>query len=484
MTDLHDTDPHDPAGILARLLAAQQRDLPVHGGRTLAYVYDSGLPEVDQVAREAVATYAGSNGLDPSAFPSLVQLENELVGYALSLVDGPDGAVGTVTSGGTESVLLAVVGARDSRPDVARPQMVIPSTAHAAFHKAAHYFGVEAVVVEAGADFRADAAAMAAAIDEDPERTVLVVASAPSYAHGVIDPVTPIAAAAADRGVRCHVDACIGGWVLPFASRLGRPVEPWTFAVPGVTSISMDTHKYGYAPKGTSILLHRSAELRMPQLYATASWPGYTVINTTLQSTKSGGPLAGAWAVVQQLGDEGYLELGRQVLAATDQLAAGISAIDGLRLLAQPDSTLITVATDTTLDVFTLIDEVNARGWHIQPQLSYGVSPANAHLSLSAATLPHVREFLAALAEAVDAARLLGPVEVDPGMAEFVRGLDVAMLAPAEWQGILAAAGLGDGDGLPERMAPINALLDLASPTTREAVVRSFIDQLSRPTRP
>ena len=245
--------------VLARLREMQAADLPVHGGRTLAYVYDSGLPDVDQIGREAVAAYAGSNGLDPTAFPSLLTMENELVGFACDLLDAPAGAVGSVTSGGTESVLLAVQGARDSRPDVDRPTMVVPSTVHAAFRKAAHYFGVEPIVVPVGADFRADAAAMAAAIDE---RTVLVVASAPSYAHGVVDPVPEIAAAAAARGVRCHVDACIGGWVLPYAARLGRAVPPWTFAVDGVTSISVDTHKYAYAPKGTSLLLHRSPELR------------------------------------------------------------------------------------------------------------------------------------------------------------------------------------------------------------------------------
>ena len=163
-----------------------------------------------------------------------------------------------MTSGGTESVLLAVQGARDSRPDIERPRMVLPVTAHAAFHKAAHYFGVEAVMVGVDEEFRADPTRWRAAIDD---RTVLVVASAPSYAHGVVDPVTEIAAARLPRaGVRCHVDACIGGWVLPYAARLGRPVRPWTFAVEGVTSISVDLHKYAYAPKGTSILLHRTPE--------------------------------------------------------------------------------------------------------------------------------------------------------------------------------------------------------------------------------
>src|SRR3954451_24132570 len=152
---------------LARLRAMQAAALPVHGGRTLAYVYDSGLAEVDRVGREAVAAYAGSNGLDPTAFPSLLTMENELVGLAASLLDGPATAVGTVTSGGTESVLLAVQGARDSRPDVARPRMVLPVTAHAAFHKAAHYFGVEPVMVGVDEDFRATPAEMAAAIDDE-----------------------------------------------------------------------------------------------------------------------------------------------------------------------------------------------------------------------------------------------------------------------------------------------------------------------------
>src|SRR3712207_1660204 len=209
--------------VLTRLRELQAADLPTKGGRTLAYVYDSGLADVDEVARAAVAAYAGSNGLDPTAFPSLMQMENELVGFAAELLDAPDGAAGSVTSGGTESVLLAVQSARDSRPDVARPRMVIPETAHAAFHKAAHYFRVEPVLVPVGDDFRPDPVAVEAAIDED---TVLVAASAPSYAHGVVDPVTEIAAAARGRGVRCHVDACIGGWVLPYAARLGRDVAP------------------------------------------------------------------------------------------------------------------------------------------------------------------------------------------------------------------------------------------------------------------
>ncbi|WP_224273171.1 pyridoxal phosphate-dependent decarboxylase family protein [Nocardioides lacusdianchii] len=470
---------------LERLRDLQRADLPVHGGRTLAYVYDSGDAEVDRIAREAVAAYAASNALDPTAFPSLLQMENELVGFACDLLDAPGTAVGTVTSGGTESILLAVQGARDSRPDVTRPRMVLPATAHAAFHKAAHYFGVEAVMVPVGPDFRADAAAMADAIDDD---TVLVVASAPSYAHGVVDPVTEIAAAAAAHGVRCHVDACIGGWVLPYADRLGRAVPAWTFAVEGVTSISVDTHKYAYAPKGTSLLLHRDAGLRRPQFFASAAWPGYTMLNATTQSTRSGGPIAGTWAVVQHIGDDGYLALAEQALAAVDAIAACVEREPALELVVTPDSTLVTLVTDETLDPFTLTDELVSRGWYVQPQLSFEGSGPSIHLSVSAGTLAHVEELATALAESVAAAQAAGPVAVDEGVVAFIEALDPTALTDDDFDGLLAASGLvgtsAEGDlELPTRMAEVNAMLDVASPAMREALLVAFLDRLQRPVR-
>ncbi|MDF1604903.1 aminotransferase class V-fold PLP-dependent enzyme [Nocardioides sp. YIM 152315] len=474
---------------LDRLLRMQAADLPVHGGRTLAYVYDSGLPDVDRIGREAVAAYAGSNGLDPTAFPSLLQMENDLVGFAADLLDAPDTVVGTVTSGGTESCLLAVQGARDSRPRVDRPRMVVPSTVHAAFLKAAHYFGVEAVVVPVGADFRADPTAMLDAIDADPDRTVLVVVSAPSYAHGVVDPVAAIAPAAAARGIRCHVDACIGGWVLPYAARLGREVPPWTFAVEGVTSISVDLHKYAYAPKGTSLLLHRTPGHRRPQYFAHADWPGYTMLNSTMQSTKSGGPLAGAWAVVQSLGDTGYELLSREVFEAVDAIVAGSTDIAGISVLTPPDSTLVALGTDDTCDPFTVCDEMAARGWYVQPQMSYDDRPATIHLSVSAATLSGVDDLLAALRQSVAAAAAAGPVTVDADVAAFIEALDPTALTDADFDGLLVAAGLvGDPTGgadltLPDRMADVNAMLDLASPRMREALLVAFLDRLQRPTR-
>lgn len=457
----------------------------MHGGRTLAYVYDAGLADVDALAREAVAAYAGTNGLDPTVFPSLLIMENELVGFAADLLDAPPEAAGTITSGGTESILLAVQTARDAHPEITRPRMILPTTAHAAFHKAAHYFGVEPIMVDVASDHRADAAAMAAAIDD---QTVLVVVSAPSYAHGVVDPVPEIAAAAAARGVRCHVDACIGGWVLPYAARLGRTVVPWTFAVAGVTTISVDLHKYAYAPKGTSILLHRDPGLRRSQFFASAQWPGYTMLNATMQSTKSGGPLAGAWATVRAIGDAGYLVLAEQALTAMDEIVAGLATIPALRPVATPDSTLLALATDDRCDPFTVGDELAERGWYAQPQLSFAGQPATIHLSISAATAALVPELLAALAAAVDAAVVAGPMHPDPQLVAAAGQLDPAMLTADQFDQLLAAAGLagepgGSGVALPDRRAGINAVLDAVSPGLRETLLIGVLDRLTRPVR-
>ena len=486
MTRQHD----DLDGIRAQLEALQSLDLPTHGGRTLAYVYDSGLAAVDELGREALARFAASNGLDPTAFPSLLQMENDLVATAVRLLDGRGedaDAVGTVTSGGTESVLLAVQAARDAYPSISRAEMVLPTTAHAAFLKAAHYFGVAPVLVDVDpVTFRADPEAMRAAVTES---TVLLVGSAPSYAHGVVDPIPEIAAIAADRGIRCHVDACIGGWVLPFLTAVDRASVPaWTFAVPGVTSISVDLHKYAYTPKGVSLLLHRTPALRRPQYFAAANWPGYTMLNSTMQSTKSGGPLAAAWAVTTAIGEGGYHSLARQARAGTLALATAIGAEWGsglahLRVVVEPDSTLVAVECDAACDVFTIADEMRTRGWFVQPQMAYREMPATLHLTVSAATEPGVEDFIAALRDAVAAAVSAGPVAVDPGLAGAAAALDPATLDDAAFDGLLQLAGLAGDDGLamPEAMAPVNALLNVAAPTLREALLIAFLDRLQRP---
>ncbi len=470
--------PPTAEAVLATLRELQAHDLPAHGGRTLAYVYDSGLADADAVGLEALAMFAASNGLDPTAFPSLLRMENDLVALTGGLLDAPDGFAGSVTSGGTESILLAVLAARQGSPGASDPSMVLPTSAHAAFHKAAEFLGVRAVLVDVDPDtLRADPVAMADAVDDT---TVLVVASAPSYAHGVVDPVPDIAALGAERGIRCHVDACIGGWVLPHLD----DAPPWTFEVEGVTSISVDLHKYAYTPKGVSVLLHRTPALRRGHFFASANWPGYTMLNSTMQSTRSGGPLAAAWAVTQRIGIQGYADLARQARDATLAVATAVDGIDGLSVLTAPDSTLVALLADPSCDVFTIADEMLERGWFVQPQLSFRGVPPTLHLTLSAATAPSVPELVVALQESADAARSAGPVALDPGLAGLLGSIDPATLDEAGFAGLLAAAGLAGSDGalaLPSRMAPVNALLDACPPQLREALLLGVLDRLSRP---
>lgn len=466
--------------VLAELGELRAGDLPTHGGRTLAYVYDSGIPGLDELGAAAHALASSTNGLDPTVFPSLLRMENEVVAAAAGLLGGGPATAGSVTSGGTESCMLAVHAARAARAGSVhgeRPTIVLPATAHAAFHKAAHYFGLEPVAVPVDPEtYQADPDAMARAIDQ---RTVLVVVSAPSYAHGVIDPVAPIAAAAAEHGVRCHVDACIGGWLLPYFCRLGVDLPEFDLAVPGVTSISVDLHKYAYCPKGTSVLLHADAELRATQYFASAAWPGYTMLNSTLQSTRSGGPLAAAWAVLRHLGDAGYRDLAARTLSAVTAIRTGVP--DGLRVLGDPRASLLALSTvEESFDVFTVADEMAARHWYVQPQFAHGPSPANLHLTITAANHGSEQELLDDLAASVTAARVLGPVTVQPELRAAIAALDPSTLTAEQFAGLLAAAGLG-GNGLPQRLAGINALLAAAPPTLREQLLIRFLGTLYTP---
>ncbi|GAA0535044.1 aminotransferase class V-fold PLP-dependent enzyme [Paractinoplanes ferrugineus] len=477
--------------ILDELSGLRRADLPTHGGRLFAYVYDPALDGLDELAQAAHAISAHVNGLDPTAFPSLLAMENALVGAASQLLGGNDETVGSVTSGGTESLILAVKAARDSRPELTTPRLVVPSTAHAAFAKAAHYLRVELDVVPVGADLRADPEATAAAITRD---TVLVAASAPSYAHGVVDPIPQLAATAAARGVRFHVDACFGGWVLPYLRRLGADLPPFDLSVPGVTSISVDLHKYAYAPKGVSILLHRTETLRLPQYFAFAGWPGYTMINPTISSTRSGGPIAAAAATLRHIGDEGYLDLARSTRDAVEILSTAVTETAGVRLFAPPETTIVCLAADaststpalapatTGIDIFVLADELAARGWHTQPQMAFGELPPTIHLTVTAAVAPTAKEFAADLAAAVTATRERGPAELPAPLVEAAAALTPEMITPELVAGLAEGLGLGAGDFT--QMAAVNSLLNVVPPALREALLTGFLSLLQRPTPP
>ena len=463
--------------LLARLERFREHDLPWRDGRTFAYVYDPGR-EAEAVIKEAFASYLSENALDPTAFPSALRLENEVVAMAASHLGGDADVVGSFTSGGTESILLAVKAARElareKRPGIAVPEMVLPETAHASFQKAGHYFGVRPVLVPVDpGSFRADPEAVREAITPS---TILLVGSAVSYAHGVLDPIRELGAIAAERGLPLHVDACIGGFLLPYFRRLGSAVPDFDFRVPGVTSISMDLHKYAFAAKGASTLLYRSAELRRHQIYACASWSGYTVINPTVQSTKSVGPLAAAWAALHFIGDDGYLEMARTVRDATARLVAGIGATPELRVLGRPDTNLVAFASEGP-SVFHVADEMKERGWYLQPQLAFGSSPENLHLSVNPASVHWIEPLLADLRECVEKARALPSGRLAPRIRAAFGELRPEQLDEGAFRGLLAMAGVGAG-GLPRRMAEINEVLNALPPALRERLLVEYLNGL------
>ncbi|MEZ4443208.1 MAG: aspartate aminotransferase family protein [Polyangiaceae bacterium] len=457
--------------ILAALADQKSHDLESNG-HAFAFVYDAGQ-ELRALARKAFAGCMEINGLDPTAYPSARRIENAVVGAMLELFQAPEGAAGTATAGGTESVMLAVKTARDYFRDKTKtPKMLLPETAHACFHKAAHYFNVEVVPVAVDpVTFRADVADARAKMDE---HVVLVVGSAPSYAHGVVDPIEALAALATEHGVNMHVDACVGGMILPFMRDNGDDVAPFDFSVEGVTSISADLHKYGFAPKGISVLLQRRRDLRDAQYYACAHWTGYSIVNSTTLGSKSVAAMGAASAILQRLGREGYRERVASMWQATKQLVEAVDGIDGLEMVGRPDANLLAFRT-TEGDLFELADRLTEAGWHVQPTYSFGASPAHIHLTLDPGNAAHVGEFIADLKKC---ASDLPPAEKAP---EAIVQLLTAVVASPGGAGdtgmLMGQLGISDGR-LPERSAVIHRILEAASPAVREKLLILFVGEL------
>lgn len=382
--------------VIAELEARRARDVRWDLGRTFGLVYDGG-PSVHEVAERAARLFLHENALNTKAFPSLAAIQADVVGWTGSLLNAPPEAAGFMTSGGTDSILCAVLAARErgaKERGITAPEMVLAESAHAAFHKAAHMFGVKAVKTRVRPGWTADPDAMRAALTPN---TVLVVGSAPQYPQGVVDDIPAIAALAAGAGASCHVDACMGGFVLPFAERLGRPVPSWDFRVPGVTSISADVHKLGYAPKGASVVLYRTKALRAYQTFLFDDWLGGFYGSPGLQGTRSGLPMAAAWAVMRHLGVEGYLKLTEATLANADRIRAAIAAIPGLRVLGDSRYHLVALSADPAapapLDVFALGDALAKRGWYLDRQ----GPPDSLHMTVSASNTKAVEAFVADL---------------------------------------------------------------------------------------
>ena len=357
------------------------RDVRWREGRAFSLAYNAG-PDALAVAEEAYRRFSGENALSTDAFPSLKQIQAEVVAMAGVWLGATPNSAGFMTSGGTESILMAVKAARDrllAERQIRQPNMVLPTSAHAAFAKAGAYFGVEVRRVAVGPDWRADVAAMRNCVDEN---TVLIVGSAPQYPQGVVDDIVSIAKIASDAQINCHVDACMGGVTLAYLERLGEKIAPWNLQVPGVSSISVDLHKFGYTSKGASVIMYASKHLRSYQGFVTADWLGGMYGSSGVLGTKSGGSMASAWAVMHFLGDDGYLRLTRQAREATLQLASIIRNSPELVLRAEPESTLVCFGAQypNSLNVFAVADELSKRGWYVDRQ----TPPDSLHCTVNA----------------------------------------------------------------------------------------------------
>jgi glutamate/tyrosine decarboxylase-like PLP-dependent enzyme len=375
--------------VLAELDDARGREPDPHGAHLFGLTYPTGSAEIERLTHAVHDRMLYSNALNPFRFPEQARMVGELVSDVGALVNLPHGGGGSTTSGGTESILMACLVARGRARarGVERPVIVAPASAHPAYAKAAHFLGLDYRSVPLVDD------SLAVDLDElrdlVDERTALVVASAFSYPHGVMDDVAGVAAIAGEYGAGCHVDACVGGMVLPFAERAGERVLPdWDFRVPGVTSMSVDLHKYGYVPKGCSVVLHRDGDWAGHQWFVYDQWPAGIYGSPAVAGAKSAAPALAAWAVMRHLGVDGYTEIVRGLLATAARLRAGVEAHDGIVVNGDPVGTILSWRSESTgLDLYALGDALERRGWFFnrltgtgggKPGLHVMVSPAHA----------------------------------------------------------------------------------------------------------
>lgn len=464
--------------VLATMRAARDRDAKWKDGKAWSLVFYAG-DQVLELLKEAYTLFFSENGLNPMAFPSLKKFEAEVVAMTASLLGGDEETAGNMTSGGTESLLMAVKTAREwaraNKPAITAPEMVLPATAHPAFDKAAHYFSVKAIHVPVDANFRADVDAVKAAITPN---TILIVGSAPSYPQGALDPIVELAQVARERDVLFHVDACVGGMMLPFVRKLGYPVPDFDLRVPGVTSLSVDLHKYGYAAKGASVILYKTHALRRHQFFVSTDWPGGIYASPTMMGTRPGGAIAAAWAVMNFLGEEGYLSIAETVMQTATRLKQGIHAIDGLKVLGDPVMSVMAIGS-AKLNVYEVGDEMTARGWYMDRQQF----PPSLHLTVNYAHAASADQFLGDLQQSAASARRLTFARLaNSAQVRLVQAMTKILPEPlvTNLAGRVSAL-LGKGDGLPQRSAAMYGMMaSLPNRGDVNEIVLDLLDGLTR----
>ena len=388
----------DHETVLHAMRTLRDDDIKWHDNRAFSLVFHKS-DEHGNFLKEAHNMFSEGNGLNPMAFASLRTFEHEVIRMTADLLNGDDETVGAMTSGGTESIMLAVKTYRDRArkvmPWIKKPEIIIPDSAHVAFNKAGKYFDVSMIPAPLNKDFRVDVGAVKRLITPN---TIALVGSAPDCPSGVIDPIQDLAILAEKHGIGLHVDCCIGGFLLPFLEELGCAIPPFDFRIPGVTSISADLHKYGYAAKGASTILYRSMDYMRYQFFICVDWPGGIYASPSMPGTRPGGTIAAAWATLKTMGRSGYLENARVVMDTTRRFTEGINAIPGLKVLGNPPASVFAyTTTDPDLNCYVVADFMAERGWHIDRQQK----PASIHLMINPGHATIVDAYLADLGAAV-----------------------------------------------------------------------------------
>lgn len=392
-----------PADRIAALLDGMKAtDARWREGRVPLYVFGA-TPAVAEVGRDAFMAFFTENALGAKrAFTSLKRMEEEVIAMALNLFHAPESAAGNMTSGGTESIVMAIKACRDwnrakRQNPTHRGNIVAPLTAHPAFEKGAHLMDLEVRRTPISQDLRADPAAMEAAIDAD---TIMLVGSTPCFPYGVVDPIPALSDLAQRKNIWLHVDACVGGYFAPFAKALGRPIPDFDFKNPGVMSLSADLHKFGFCPKPASTVFYRDAEKHAAQALDLDVWPNGRFTTNTLVGTRPGGGVAAAWAVLNFLGRTGYMQIAERMLTMRDAYVEGIEAIPGMQVFGKPDLSILAFG-HPGKDADSIAAGMTARNW--VPGMVR--TPPGLHLMMSLLHEPARPEYLRDLAASVAEAK-------------------------------------------------------------------------------
>jgi len=415
--------------IIELLEKAEKLDV-LTSGKFFAYIYETGDEKLKEIALKALLQFYNKNMLDFTVYRSAVYFEREVVNFCKRLMNA-ENAFGTFTFGGTESIMLAVLAARNyflkRKGKGVVPELAVPFTIHPSFIKAAHYLGMKVKIFDIDEKLKADVEGLKSSISEN---TALIALSAPNWPYGTIDPVREIAEIAKEKEILLHVDACLGGFILPFFERLGEKVEKFDFRVEGVTSISMDVHKYGYSPKGASVILFRDVELKKESIFVNTSNPGYVFINTAVLSSRSVGPLASAFAVIKYLGEDGYLGLSKDVLDARDALFKGMKRL-GFESVGPVESSILSLFNDDA-DLISFVSRMRELGWHfhLQRRVENYRIPLNIHFTISPIHKITVGEFLKDAESALERREERKEIKVDEILESIKSGSFDSSLAP------------------------------------------------------